>query len=294
MADDKTIITDPLNMTVFQPPTRKRACLVQYSGTTLGRRFILDDNDMTIGRSPDAKICIQEPSVSREHASCLLTVRGVEIRDLKSSNGTFVNDKKVDDQLLLQDGDILRVGSILLKFFAHDNIENVFHDKIYRMATIDAGTQIFNKKYLLETLDAEIRFSRTYSRPLSLILYDLDFFKKVNDVYGHNAGDAILRQSSELAKGCIRKEDVLGRFGGEEFCVILPNTELRTAFEMAERIRKSIKSHEFVFDSKKIAQTVSLGVSELDGSTLTSQELLENADKKLYQSKNAGRDRATA
>ena len=98
--------------------------------------------------------------------------------DLGSSNGTYVNDKRIAEQHTLQDGDIIRLGNIVFKFFAQGNIENVFHDKIYRMATIDGGTQTFNKKYLLEALESEFKFSRTYSQSLSLIYFDLDFSRK--------------------------------------------------------------------------------------------------------------------
>jgi two-component system cell cycle response regulator len=293
-SDDKTIVTDGANMTFLQAPTRKRACLIQYSGDSLGRRYILDSPEVTIGRSSTTGIVIPDASVSREHAKCIAVGNSIEIEDLKSSNGTFINDQRVEGRRSMRDGDILRLGSILLKFFAHDNIENVFHDKIYRMATIDAGTQIFNKKYLLETLDSEFKFSRIYGRPLSVIYYDLDFFKKVNDVHGHSCGDYILRESAQVAKGCVRKEDVLGRYGGEEFVVVLPNSDQRTATDLAERIRRTLETHSFQFDGKTLSQTISIGVSEIRTEFKTYKDLLDDADRKLYQSKNSGRNRITA
>jgi len=293
MSDDKTIITDSVGLTQFGVSKKKKACLVQYSGNSLGKRYILDQPEVTIGRSPETHICIQEAGVSRQHAKCLALGDRVDIEDCGSVNGTFVNDRRVDSRAALRDGDIIRVGPILLKYFAHDNIENVFHDKIYRMATIDAGTQIFNKKYLMEQLEAEFNFSKVYSRDLSIILYDLDFFKKVNDIYGHNAGDHILKESAELAKSCVRKDDVIGRFGGEEFCIVLPNTDAKTAYELAERIRRKIEAHPFTYDGKTIQQTISMGVSQLTGGIRHPQALLEDADKKLYKSKNAGRNRVT-
>jgi two-component system, cell cycle response regulator len=294
MTDDKTIIADPVGLTIFNPPKGKRACLVQYSGASLGKRYILDSAEMIIGRAPKSGIVLNEGSVSRQHARFFQTGDTVELEDLGTTNGTFVNDLKVEVRSRLRDGDIIRLGTILLKFFAHDNIENVFHDKIYRMATIDAGTQIFNKKYLLESLETEFKFSRTYNRPLSIILYDLDFFKKVNDAFGHNAGDFILKESSTLAKSAIRKEDILARFGGEEFCIILPGTDLKVAHELAERIRAAIQTHVFNFDNRDIKQTISLGVSELKPSMAIPKDLLDDADQKLYKSKKDGRNRVTA
>lgn len=295
MSDDKTIIADPIGLTIFNPPKGKRwACLVQYNGATLGKRYILDAAEVTVGRAPKSGIMINEQSVSRQHSRFFQTGDIVEIEDLGTTNGTFVNDVRVENRTKLHDGDIIRLGTILLKFFAHDNIENIFHDKIYRMATIDSGTQIFNKKYLVESLETEFKFSRSYNMPLSLIIYDLDFFKKVNDVYGHTAGDFILKESATIAKASIRKEDILARFGGEEFCIVLPGTDLRTAVDLADRIRQAIESHDFVFEGKKINVTISVGVSQLTAAMGEAKAILDDADQKLYSSKSGGRNRVTA
>ena len=289
-----TRITNGTNLTIKRTPVRNRACLVQYSGETLGRRFLLDAPEIIIGRAPEAGIMIPDDSVSREHAKIISRGNSVAIDDMGSSNGTFIHDDRVQSPTTLTDGDILRLGSILLKFFAHDNIERVFHDKIYRMATIDAGTQIFNKKYLLETLESEFRHSRIYGRPLSVIYYDLDFFKKVNDAHGHSCGDHILCESAQVVKACMRAEDILARFGGEEFVAILPGADGRTAADLAERIRSGMEAHAFVFEGKTLKQTISIGVSENQSAFATATDLLNDADRKLYQSKHSGRNRVTA
>lgn len=302
MSDDKTIIAESPNLTILQSPKRKNACLVQYSGSRLGKRYPLVESPMVVGRSPTVQIVINEASVSRSHARFLLQGDNVVVEDMGSSNGTFVNDSKTEGGVQLKDGDIVRLGTVLLKYFAHDNVDSVMHDKIYRMATIDAGTQIFNKQYLMDALESEFKFSKTYTRELSIIYYDLDHFKPVNDNYGHNAGDFILRESCALVKAAVRKEDILGRYGGEEFVIILPNTDGRTAVELAERIRHKHETHPFLIEfeekgaKKRVnhRQTISLGVQQLK-STLTSvKEFLEAADKKLYNSKHTGRNRVTA
>jgi diguanylate cyclase (GGDEF)-like protein len=292
MADDKTIIADP-GSSVIEPPKRSTACFVQYSGANLGKRYVLDQFEMIIGRSPNVQIVVNEQSVSRNHAQCICNEGSVSITDLGSSNGTYINDEKIDEPRLLKDGDIIRLGNIVFKFFAQGNVENVFHDNIYRMATIDALTQAFNKKYLLEALDSEFKFSRTYSRPLSIIYFDLDHFKNVNDTYGHNVGDFILKETCEVVKSQTRKDDILCRFGGEEFVILLPTTEAPTAYELAERIRKAIETHEFVVDSLKLQQTISAGVAQLTANMNTPTQLLEEADQKLYQSKTNGRNQVT-
>ena len=290
----QTRITGGAKPTDQRAPTRSRACLIQYSGDALGRRFLLDAPEITIGRTPTNGIVIPDDSVSREHARIFSGDDAAAVVDLGSSNGTFIHGARVRSRTSLQDGDILKVGTILLKFFAHDNIESAFHDKIYRMATVDAGTQLFNKKYLLETLESEFELSRVYGRSLSVIYYDLDFFKKVNDTHGHHCGDYILHACAQIAKTCMRAEDILARFGGEEFVAILPNADVGTAVELAERIRKAVENYEFVFEGKPLKQTVSMGVSENRPAFKISTELLDDADRKLYQSKNSGRNRITA
>jgi diguanylate cyclase (GGDEF)-like protein len=293
MADDKTIIADPAGMTVFNPPKRLRACLVQYNGTNLGKRYVLDGTEMIIGRAPSADICINEQTVSKQHAKCYRVQDDIEIEDLGSSNGTHINDKRISSRHVLRDGDIIRLGTVLCKYFAHNNIENVFHDKIYRMATIDGGTQTFNKKYFLESLESEFKFSRTFARDLSLIYFDLDLFKKVNDTYGHSAGDTILKEVAALVQQKIRKDDIFCRYGGEEFVIVLPNTNAKTAYELAERIRQTSEKHPFKINNVKIQQTLSLGVSQLNKDMKTAKDLLDDADKKLYKSKQSGRNRVT-
>jgi diguanylate cyclase (GGDEF)-like protein len=152
---------------------------------------------------------------------------------------------------------------------------------------------VFNKGYLLESLDASFAQSRVQGKPCSVIYFDLDFFKKVNDTHGHSCGDFILREAAQLAKSCMRSEDVVGRYGGEEFVVVLSDCDVRLAAALAERLRKAMESHDFVYGGKSLKQTVSIGVSEIRSDFASPRELLDNADQKLYQSKHSGRNRVT-
>jgi diguanylate cyclase (GGDEF)-like protein len=296
MSDDKTIIADP-GSTVFQPPKRKAASLIQYNGANLGKRIQLAEQRIIVGRTPEAHLFINEASVSRQHAAISSNAAGFEIEDLGSSNGTFINDVKVSSKTLLKDGDMIRLGTILFRFFASDNAESIMADKIYRMATIDAGTDIFNKKYLLDALESEMKFARQYKRPLSIIYYDLDHFKKVNDTLGHNGGDVVLKETAAICKAAIRKNDVLGRYGGEEFVIVLPDTDQRTAAELAERLRIAVQNNVFNIEveGRVVAhrQTMSMGVSQMSPDMQTIEAFLESADKKLYQSKQTGRNKIT-
>lgn len=295
MVDDKTIIASPDGvLSILTQQKRFKACLVQYSGANLGKRYMLDEQRMIIGRSPEAQIVINEQCVSRQHAQCLRVNEKVVLEDLGSSNGTYLNDERLSTKETLKDGDIIRLGTIVFKYFSHDNIENVFTDKIYRMATIDGGTGTFNKKYLLEALDNEFKYSKTYAKDLTIIYFDLDHFKKVNDTYGHSAGDYILKEVANTVRGHIRKDDIFCRFGGEEFVIVLPNTNSKTAYELAERIRKALETGVFKFNGEiEIKQTISLGVSQLVPAMATPNDLLNDADRKLYNSKKNGRNRIT-
>ncbi len=294
--DDKTIIADP-GSTVFQPPKRKTASLIQYNGSNLGRRIQLSEQRTVVGRTPECHIFVLEVSVSRQHAAISYTLAGFEIEDLGSSNGTYVNDVKVSAKTLLRDGDMLRLGTILFRFFESDNAESILADKIYRMATIDAGTDVFNKKYLLDSLESEIKFARQYKRPLAIIYYDLDHFKKVNDTLGHNGGDIVLRETAAICKAAIRKNDILGRYGGEEFVIVLPDTDQKVAAELAERLRVAVQNRIFKIQvegkSYDHRQTMSMGVSQLTPDMQTVESFLESADRKLYASKQNGRNRVT-
>ena len=299
--EDKTVIANVSSLIMEAPKKKGIPSLIQYSGNSLGKRYPITQVETKVGRSADADITIAEASVSRIHAKLLQDAEAVEIEDTGSANGTYINDQRVSQRTPLKDQDMVRVGTVLLKFFSGDNIEGFVHDKIYQMATIDAGTQIYNKQYLIDSLESEFKVSQSTGRPLSVIYYDLDFFKKVNDSYGHNAGDVVLKDSAAITKKMIRKDDIFCRYGGEEFVIILPNTPVSPAHELAERIRSAVENHAFVLDvdqggtkqSIQHQQTISAGVSQADDSMTSPKDLLESADKKLYNSKQTGRNRVT-
>lgn len=295
MADEPTTrITAADLRQIRRPMVRKRPCLIQYTGDALGRRLLFDAAKTTLGRDPDkSEIIVLDDSVSRAHVDCHLVDETIELEDLDSRNGTFVNDERIEKRTRLQNGDIVRLGTVLFKYFAFDNIENAFHDQIYRLATIDGATDTFNKNYLVQALESEFALARAYARPLSVIYYDLDHFKKVNDDHGHACGDYVLRETCRLAKSCVRKDDVVGRLGGEEFVIVLPNADVAVAAELAERIRCLVEVHRFDFSGRQLQQTVSMGVAQMRPAMDHYLALLNDADRRLYESKRAGRNRVT-
>ncbi|MEY4630859.1 MAG: hypothetical protein RIQ81_979 [Pseudomonadota bacterium] len=298
MTNEKTIIAEPGNLTIFNSPKRNRASLTRLHGDVF-KRHPLDPSDSTIGRATDCTVVIHEPSVSRKHARIVIVGENAEVEDLGSSNGTFVNDQKVTSRLPIKHRDHVRFGNVLMRFNAYEDLETICEDEGWSRSVVDAGTQIFNKRYLVDNLEAEIKFSRAAARSLSIIYFDLDHFKSVNDTLGHNAGDVVLKETANVVKSVIRKDDIFGRFGGEEFVVILPNTPGKKATELAERIRVAVEAHPFLVTSdsgqqKQHRQTVSLGVAELNDKVKTGAEFLELADQRLYQSKQNGRNKVTS
>jgi diguanylate cyclase (GGDEF)-like protein len=257
----------------------------------MGSRYALADTPMVIGRGNDCEIRINDHSVSRRHARIQPGADGYYAVDLQSTNGTFVNDVPAS-MCKLKDGDYLRVGNCIYRFLAGGNVEAEYHEEIYRLTIIDALTEIHNKRYLLEFLDRELSRSARYRRPLALILFDLDHFKNINDELGHLGGDFTLRELAACVKGSVRKEELFARYGGEEFIIVLPETDLQGALAVAERARSLVEKHPFQYEGRTISVTVSVGVATTTGeSDLTPAELIRQADDKLYQAKEEGRNR---
>jgi diguanylate cyclase (GGDEF)-like protein len=273
--------------------TRRDACVVHIypTGPGMGTRHALADTPMVIGRGNDCEIRINDHSVSRRHARIQPGADGYYAVDLQSTNGTFVNDVPAS-MCKLKDGDYLRVGNCIYRFLAGGNVEAEYHEEIYRLTIIDALTEIHNKRYLLEFLDRELSRSARYRRPLALILFDLDHFKNINDDLGHLGGDFTLRELAACVKGSVRKEELFARYGGEEFIIVLPETDREGALNVAERVRSLVEKHPFQYEGRTISVTVSVGVATTTGEVpLTPADLIREADEKLYQAKEQGRNR---
>ena len=272
---------------------KKEACLVVIYGAELGRKYHIDGREMTIGRGTLNDICVSQDSVSRTHATLRVEDHGVKIRDNESTNGTYVNDHKIHEAWL-KDGDLIKIGRAIFKFLSGDNIESLYHEEIYRLSTVDGLTQIFNKRYFIETLERELSRARRYDRPLALMMFDIDHFKKCNDTYGHRAGDHVLRHMADLVRQRARKVDVIARYGGEEFAVVLPEIDLAGAAQFGESLRKMVEEEEFVFEGRRIPLAVSVGVADLDPAIASADDLIKKADARLYRAKQSGRNRVVA
>ncbi|MBW1830653.1 MAG: diguanylate cyclase [Myxococcales bacterium] len=260
----------------------------------MGRRVRVTTEPLVIGRSPKCEIQVDQESVSRNH--CRIRFEGGEflVRDLGSTNGTYVNDDLVHDEGRLRHGDQLKVGRTILKFIVGDNVEVEYHEEIYRLMTTDGLTQLHNKRYFDEMLDREVARAKRYKRSFSLLVFDIDLFKNVNDRFGHLAGDAILRQLGAVLLGRLRVNDVLARIGGEEFALITPEVGLDGAKELAAKINRLIGDTRFEFEGARVKVTVSIGVAEWQTQYEDPSDVLKAADDKMYEAKRNGRNQVCA
>ena len=259
----------------------------------LGRRVPIGQS-VTIGRHPANLLVLEQDEVSRRHAEVFVQDGRAWVRDLGSRNGTQVNDQDLRGAVReLADGDRITVGTAILKFIQSDT-ENQFHEVIYRLKVEDALTRIHNKRYLMEFLEREIARAARHRTPLSLVIYDLDYLKRVNDTFGHLAGDYVLRESAATVKGLVRKEECFARYGGEEFCLVLPDVPLENAARLAEKIRAAIAGTTFEWEGQRLAVAVSLGVAQLAEGVTLPAEFIRAADERLYRAKDGGRNRVVS
>ena len=287
----KTVVTSISR--ISERPTGKEACLVVIYGAELGKKYNLNSTSLVIGRSSKCDIQIDQESISRNHSKIVNTGKSILVRDLGSTNGTYVNDEPIDEYVL-RDGDLIKIGRTIFKFLTGGNIENAYHEEIYRLTTIDGLTQIFNKRYFLETLEREIARSQCYRRALSLVMFDIDHFKKINDSFGHLAGDYVLKHLASTVKTKIRREDLFARYGGEEFAIVLPEIDGANSRPFAEKIRQIVEKDDFRFKNARIQVTISMGVGSIDDELTDAATLIKRADDRLYEAKSAGRNRVCA
>lgn len=268
-----------------------KSFLVSIYPAGQGRGLIdLPPFQFTIGRGADCDLAVTDSAISRKHARIELRAGSYMISDLGSTNGTFVNDERVDKRLLAN-GDFLRIGSHIFKFLSGDHFEAQYHETIYTMMTTDGLTGVNNKRVFSETLDRELVRSQRRLRPLALVMFDIDHFKSINDSHGHLAGDAVLRDICARIRLNVRKDEIFARYGGEEFVVLLPEATLEEAQGFAERLRTLVGEVPVNVNSIDIPVTVSIGVAFTPGHPeVTPEALVAEADAKLYEAKRSGRN----
>ena len=269
---------------------RDRAYLVVIAGANVGEMFPVGGG-LVIGRGGDAAVRVMDDEISRRHARIAVLGKDIFVEDLGSKNGTFVNGTPVRRQVL-RDGDKIQVGaSTVLRFSVHDQIEESFQKQMYESALRDPLTRVYNRKYLIDRLQSELAYAQRHTAPLSLLLFDVDHFKQVNDTKGHLAGDAVLVGLARHVLRIIRTEDVFARYGGEEFAILSRGIPLDGATRFGERLRSAIEGYPIMFEGEKITVTVSVGVTAVPEAQVEKvSELVALADRALYDAKDAGRN----
>ncbi len=274
--------------------TRAVPTLTVLTGSSTGQTLKIRGK-LTIGRATEAELRIADDGISRHHARIHYANDAASVEDLASRNGTFVNGKRITTATLLHDGDKIQLGrSTVLRFGLQDALDESFHENLMSSALRDSLTKLFNKRYFLDRLDSELKFALRHSTALSLLMLDLDHFKKVNDTFGHLAGDAVLAQVAAVLSRAVRNEDVVARFGGEEFAIVLRAISVEGTLQMAERMRRLVEQTAITFGDKQLRATVSIGVATFPlVPAKTPADLVEAADQALYRAKHAGRNRVS-
>jgi two-component system cell cycle response regulator len=292
--DEKTRVTQVVHPSPPEEGTGNDCLVVIYTkeGGLLGKRFVLDGTVLRVGRGADNQVVLEGDSVSRRHAHFEQrpTNRWWVVDD-GSTNGTYVNEEQIDHEAMLRNADRIKVGPTIFKYLSGADAEAKYHEEIYHMTIVDGLTQIHNKRYLSEALDREVLRARRHQRELSVLMFDIDFFKNVNDQFGHLAGDYVLRELAKVVQERIRRDEVFARYGGEEFCIVLPETSLAGAAALAEDLRQRVEAHSFVFQSERMPVTISVGCALIAPSDRTAADLIQRADEKLYEAKRSGRNR---
>jgi diguanylate cyclase (GGDEF)-like protein len=285
---DKTRVTDSYNLQAADPK-EDAFVLIYPPGTDMGRKYELSSKVANIGRDHSNQIVVNSDPVSRRHARLTIEAGKRLISDLQSTNGTYVNNEPILSHFL-ENGDQVKIGDTIFKYLVGNDVESGYHEEIYQMTIKDGLTEINNKRFFLEALEREMSRAQRHERELSILLFDLDFFKNVNDSYGHLAGDYVLQSLASLVSSRSRREEVFARYGGEEFVILLPETTKAGALELAEQLRKRIASHTFIFEGEEIPVTVSVGVAALSDPSISSNAFIKLVDEAMYRAKAAGRN----
>lgn len=290
---DRTVIQGIKDLT--SSLENRQAYLIVISGSAVGKMFKLG-GEMGIGRSPECEICLDDEGISRNHARVEKDDYGnIIIEDLDSTNGTYFNGTRFNKHIL-RDGDKIQIGSTtILKFSYQDTLEEAFYQNQYDAATKDGLTGIYNKKFFAEQLQKDFSYALRHNEITSLIVFDIDHFKKINDTFGHQAGDMVLRQLAKVVSNALRNEDLFARIGGEEFAVVLRQVDEKRAHVLAERVRRTVEVNKFMWGNTRIRVTISLGVATLRRANFRdANELVHAADEFLYKAKRSGRNRVSS
>jgi diguanylate cyclase (GGDEF)-like protein len=287
--DDTTHNGAPRIAPTPQAPIGPSAYLVVIAGPSFGEMYKLKGNRAVLGRGERVDIRVLDDGVSREHAAIERDGGKPVLVDLMSTNGTFCNGERIT-RYDLTDGDKVSIGSTtILKFTYQDQVDEHYQRQLFESALRDGLTSTFNRRYFVDRLHTEMRFALRHAKSLALLFIDIDHFKKINDTYGHQAGDHVLAGVAREITAAVRSEDVLARYGGEEFAIICREIEEDGARVLGERLRKAIAGRRFEHEGQQIPVTISVGCA-VRRTIEDPLALVAAADAAMYEAKRAGRN----
>jgi diguanylate cyclase (GGDEF)-like protein len=291
-SDDRTAIVNLKELKAPRKQSKDRHLLVRVRGAELGRVTLLSPERVRVGRSQDSELWLADDGVSRRHASLSREGSSYIVEDEGSANGTFVGGVKITRHEL-RDGDVIQFGpTAVFRYTLSDESQEALLRQLYDASVTDALTGAHNREHFDTQLRAELSYARRHNTDVSLVIFDADHFKKVNDTYGHQVGDAVLILISNVVRGMVRSEDVFARYGGEEFAVVLRGIDVEGAGAVADRLRERIAALQIPTERGPISVTVSAGCASLSASEdKTPEGLIATADRRLYGAKHAGRNR---
>jgi diguanylate cyclase (GGDEF)-like protein len=280
---------------VAPPVLQQRTVIKVLTGLEAGRVHLVSAESLVVGRASTCDLIIDDASLSRQHCRIRKTNGVWFVEDLESRNGTQVNGMRIKAPVRLDDGALVQLAAGTIIMFSHqEDLEVQAAQRLYASAVLDPLTGLHNRRHLDARLKSEFAFANRHGTPLSVLLIDIDHFKKVNDTYGHPGGDAALRALSDRLQRTVRTEDIVARYGGEEFAVVVRGIEVAGAMLLAERIREQVQRIRVKHEEDVITFTISVGVATMTRERIFDSiaALLKAADDALYQAKEGGRNRA--
>lgn len=264
------------------------------TGHDPGAVFDIKPGNTDMGRSPEVDIPIGDAGLSRRHARIISQDGNYFIEDLGSTNGTYLNGVRLTERKKLENGARIQVGeTTVLRFALQDQLEQEAAKRMYEMTVRDPLTKLHNRRHLDERLKSEFAFAIRHKSALSVFVIDVDHFKQINDTKGHPAGDEVLRAMAETLQNMVRTEDLVARFGGEEFVVLARSIDERGAWVFAERLRGNVENLRVPWEGDVIRLTCSVGVAHCDTKHqyASPEAMVAAADGALYRAKRSGRNR---
>jgi diguanylate cyclase (GGDEF)-like protein len=268
---------------------KQSALLSITQGEGVGRQVELKDTPLIVGRSSDADLRLLNRSVSRLHCRVWRDSSGYWLRDLNSTNKTYLNDRPVVEARL-KDGDNIMVGGTVLQFVQRNQVPTEASAQLYQMVVQDQLTGLYNRRYFEEALDQEISRSKRKSRRFVLAMVDIDALDRINQSVSQAAGDEVLRQVARMLRGGLRPEDVCTRFQAEEFAVLMPESTLAECAPLLQSVRSAVAGSRIHFDGKELQCTVSIGLVEWNDS-MEREELVIKLAAEVRRAKQLGKNR---